>query len=487
MATERAVLPEEAAAQEAFADTAARLQQDAAALLGRACRTGADYADLFFELSTHHRLALRQQVTPHGIGAPVREVVPSFPGGVALRVLRGTESAHLATRNTSPRALHQTAARVADRLRGPAGPRVLPPPPDVTPTVLPADAPEHTTLTEKSVLLEAAAEAAFSLDACVRRVEVDYFDRTRHVLVLTSEGSATTDATMLLGLRVAVTVETSAGLTTAHAVAGGAFGFGYFFTHPPEELAREAVRRALVLAEARPMPPCACPVVFAAGTASLWLHEAVGHLLEGDVALADHAPFQVPPGAQLAPHGITITDDPTLAGGRASMRTDDEATPAHPTPLIQEGRLATHLLDRLTGRVYGRPSTGNGRRQDYRFPPLPRMTNLLLLPGTEDPRALIADVQDGLLVQVAGQGRTVPADNRFELEVREGYRIEGGRIAAPVAGVCVRGYGPDVLRSLAVADDFRLDTARGHCVKGGQIVPVSTGSPTVLVPSLEVA
>ena len=114
------------------------------------------------------------------------------------------------------------------------------------------------------------------------------------------------------------------------------------------------------------------------------------------------------------------------------------------------------------------------------------MTNLLLLGGTTDPANLVADVADGLYVSVVGHGVVRPGQG-FAFDVLEGYRIEHGRLTAPVTGTRLVGVGPEVLGNLVgLGRDVLVDTARGLCQKAGQVVPVSVGMPTVLVRAMEV-
>lgn len=351
---------------------------------------------------------------------------------------------------------------------------------------LPADAPDAIAASEKAALVRAAADAAFSLDARIRRVEVAYHDRVRRIAVATSEGALRAEASMLLGLRVAVTLAGNGDAVTTHAVAGGADSFGHFFAHPPEEVAREAVERACRLAEARPLAAGTMPVVLAGGWGGVWLHEAVGHLLEADVVAAGDSPFAGCLGRPVAAPVITLADDATLGDGRGSYAFDDEGTPSGRTTLIENGVLRGFLTDRRTAREGGLPRTGNARRQDYRHAPLPRMTNLLLLGGNADPADLIADVDDGLYVTVVGHGVVRPGQG-FAFDVLEGYRIEQGRLTAPVTGVRLAGEGPKVLGDIVgIGRDVQIDTARGLCEKAGQVVPVSVGMPTVLIRALEV-
>ena len=458
------------------------LAEETPTLLDRALRTGGWYADLFYEHTTHHRLRLRQQARRAALDPPIQENEHQIVEGVGVRVLGEKNVGFEATDALSPSALVRVADTAAAQL-GPTGAARAAS--SLTASSfhldLPSDAPDTVTASEKAAVLRAAADAAFSLDARIRRVEVAYRDRVRRIAVATSEGALRAMATTTLGLRVEVTLASDEGPVTAYAVTGGTDGFGHFFAHPPEEAAREAVERARRLAEAEPLDAGARPVVLAGGWGGVWLHEAVGHLLEADVAASGGSPFAGCLGRPVAAPAITLIDDATRPGGRGSYRFDDEATPAACTTLIENGVLRGFLTDRRFACQGGLPCTGNARRQDYRHAPLPRMTNLLLRAGTTDPADLIADVADGLYVAVVGQGVVQPGQG-FAFDVLEGYRIERGRLTAPVTGARLVGVGPEVLHDLdGVGRDGQVDTARGLCEKAGQVVPVSVGMPTVLV------
>jgi TldD protein len=69
----------------------------------------------------------------------------------------------------------------------------------------------------------------------------------------------------------------------------------------------------------------------------------------------------------------------------------------------------------------------------------------------------------------------------FTYAVDEGYLIENRRITRPVKGATLTGTGWDVLMGVeAIGNDFELDPGGGRCGKV-QLVPVSTGLPTVRV------
>ena len=465
----------------------ARLTDDAPRLLSRALGSGGRHADLFFEHTTHHRAAWRQEVRRRAIAPPVQEHERRLVEGIGIQVLGDKKVGFAATDDLAAEALGATADAAAAQ-RGRTGP-LRRAQPITTPSIhldVPADAPDAIAASEKTALMQAAADAAFSLDDRVRSVAMAYHDRVRRILVATADGVLRAAASMMLGLRLEVTLATADGPVTAYAVAGGACGFGHFFDHPPENLARAAVERARRRIGAKPTPVGVMPVVLAGGWGGVWLHEAVGHFLEADAVAAGASPFAGCLGRPVAAPTITLVDDATLAGGRGSHRFDDEAAPAARTTLIEAGVLRSVLTDRRTAAALALPRTGSARRQDYRHAPLPRMTNLLLLPGETDPADLIADVADGLYVEVVGHGVAQPGGG-FSFDVLEGYRVERGRLGAPVAGARLVGAGPDVLRAVVgVGRNLQVETARGVCKKAGQVVPVSVGMPTVLVGAMAV-
>lgn len=348
---------------------------------------------------------------------------------------------------------------------------------------LPPDAPEEVSETEKRYLVEAALEAAYSAAPRAAHVEAAYREETRRTWIVNSEGARRGAAVAHVGLRVEVGLED--GLTGV-AVAGGPGGFGHFFRHPPEAVAREAVEAAERRrgAPAR-LPGGVLPVVFAPGWGGVWLHEAVGHLLEADVVLAGRSPYGGRLGDRVAPRDVTLVDDGTVPGGRASAPCDDEGTPAGRTALIEEGVLRAYLTDRRHAALLGARPSGNGRRQDYRHPPLPRMTNLLLEAGTEDAEALLGTVDRGLYVEAIAHGRILPEEDLVLLDAPGAWLIEHGRLAGAVGPVRLKGRASTLLAGVRIGSDARLDGSRGHCAKAGQTVPFSVGAPTVRVDGLE--
>src|SRR5678809_1318765 len=87
-------------------------------------------------------------------------------------------------------------------------------------------------------------------------------------------------------------------------------------------------------------------------------------------------------GERVAAPGVTVVDDGAMLQRRGSLTIDDEGTPTARTVLIEDGILKGYMQDRQNARLMGVAPTGNGRRQSYASPIMPRMTNTYMLGGT---------------------------------------------------------------------------------------------------------
>ena len=135
------------------------------------------------------------------------------------------------------------------------------------------------------------------------------------------------------------------------------------------------------------------------------------------------------------------------------------------------------MTDILSAKKLKTSSTGNGRRESFRYAPLVRMTNTFILEGKSKPEEIIAATRRGLFAKSFDGGVVDTTTGNFTFTVREAYLIENGKLTAPVKRATLIGKGPDALGSIdMVADD--LGFGPGSCGKG-QWVPVTSGQPTL--------
>ncbi|HPS68595.1 MAG TPA: dephospho-CoA kinase [Holophaga sp.] len=327
----------------------------------------------------------------------------------------------------------------------------------------------------------------------VRQVAVGYGDSTQSVWIASAEraGNAweaclSEDHRVQGVLRLNVTAGEGAVLQTGFQALGETRGFELFTDEAVARTAREAVRLALQALDARPAPAGTFPVILSSSAGGTMIHEACGHGLEADLALAGMSAFAGKLGTKVAAEGVTIVDDGTLPHKRGSSACDDEGRPVARVVLIEHGILKGYLQSRKTALKMGTATTGNGRRESYRHLPIPRMRNTFLAPGPEAPEAILKDLDRGLLVKHMGGGQVDTVTGNFVFQVTEGYWVEGGEVKYPVKNATLSGCGPEVLQQLSrIAGDLEHFDI-GTCGKDGQGVPVSDALPTILCPALVV-
>jgi TldD protein len=135
----------------------------------------------------------------------------------------------------------------------------------------------------------------------------------------------------------------------------------------------------------------------------------------------------------------------------------------------------------------GMKPTGNGRRQSFAHSIQPRMTNTYMMSGKQDPKEILESVKSGIFAVNFGGGQVDITSGKFVFSCTEAYRIETGKIGAPVKGATLIGNGPDALTKISmIGNDMKLDPGIGTCGKNGQGVPVGVGQPTIRIEGLTV-
>lgn len=229
------------------------------------------------------------------------------------------------------------------------------------------------------------------------------------------------------------------------------------------------------------------PVVMAAGASGILLHEAMGHAFEADFNRKGQSVFSDRMGKKICPAGINIVDDGTLSGKRGSCNYDDEGVRGQKTYMVTDGVLTSYLHDRISAAYFNVAPTGNGRRESFRYNPIPRMRSTYMENGSDGSlQDLIGSVRKGIFVDQFANGQVKIGEGDFTFYVKSGFLIENGQLTMPVKDINVIGNGPDALADIeAVANDLIIDEGTWTCGKE-QSVAVSCGIPSVLIKSLTV-
>jgi len=341
---------------------------------------------------------------------------------------------------------------------------------------------------KKVKLLEDMNAYARSKDGRVRQVSCSLAGEWQQVEIVRAGGETYRDIRPLVRINVSVVVEQDGRQESGSFGGGGRSGYdSYMASDYWHEAVDEALRQALVNLQSVPAPAGEMTVVLGNGWPGILLHEAIGHGLEGDFNRKKTSAFAGLLGQRVASPGVTVVDDGTIDGRRGSLSIDDEGTPTSRTVLIEDGILKGYMQDRQNARLMGVAPTGNGRRQSYACPVMPRMTNTYMLGGTADPAEIIASVKNGVYATNFGGGQVDITNGKFVFSCTEAYLIENGKVGAPIKGATLIGNGPDALtRVKMIGNDMKLDTGVGTCGKNGQSVPVGVGQPTLRLDGLTI-
>ncbi len=337
------------------------------------------------------------------------------------------------------------------------------------------------TFEAKVRLLQEIDAYARAKDPRVRQVSVSLGATWQVVEIVRADGAVYRDIRPLVRLNVSVVAGDGDRQESGSHGAGGREGFARFIAPDAwRGAADEAVRQALVNLRSVPAPAGEMDVVLGPGWPGVMLHEAVGHGLEGDFNRKKTSAFAGLMGQRVAAPGVTVVDDGTIAARRGSLSIDDEGTPTNKTVLIEDGILVGYMQDRQNARLMNMQPTGNGRRESFAHVPMPRMTNTYMLAGGHAPQEIIASVRDGIYAVNFGGGQVDITSGKYVFQCTEAYRIENGRLGAPLKGAMLIGNGPtDLHRVSMIGNDFALDGGIGTCGKNGQGVPVGVGQPTL--------
>ncbi len=451
---------------------------DVHAVLRRAVRNGAEYADLFIEDSSPLTIVCEDN--------RLEKVLSGREYGAGLRILSGGRTAYAYTNELTTASLLELADAVGAAAARQGAPAVIGPfAVRRGGEGLVRRPPELTAVDAKAQLVLRANRIARSFDPRIRQALVTYREQRQQVVIVNSDGCWCEDDRRYLTALVHVVAEQGGVVQTGYQSVGGLTGLELFESEPLEAAAAEAAQRAVMMLGARKAPAGRMPVVLSSEAGGTMIHEAVGHGLEADLAQSGLSVYSGKLGLQIASPLVTVLDDSTLARRRGSFRFDDEGTDAQKTVLVDRGVLKTYLYDRLTARKDGVRSTGNGRRESYRHRPIPRMTNTMIAPGGAKPADILKETPKGLFVRKMGGGQVNTVNGEFVFEVSEGYLIENGALGEPVRGATLIGNGPSVLMSIdRVGSD--LGFSIGTCGKDGQGAPVADAQPTLRIPEITV-
>lgn len=458
-------------------------QEDLNAILTASLSKGGDYSDLYFELSTLNELSLRDNEVNHaGFHTDY---------GMGVRVLSGEKSGYAYTEVTTLEEMikaAKTAAAIAEYSTPKdnivqSGGHIVASKHNYYPLTLSW---EERTIAEKRPILERLQEKIYSLDKRVDKVMARLVDSQSDILIYTSEGNLCHDSRPLFSIMVSCVMEHEGEREVSSSSRSFRGGFEMISEELLNELANDVVSKTAFLFEANRPKGGEMQVVMGSGSSGILLHEAIGHAFEADFVREGVSIFAGKLGETICSPQISVVDDGTIPNNRGALNFDDEGTPSQKSYMVTNGVLTSYLHDRISAKHFNCHPTGNGRRESFRYPPLPRMRATYMEGGSGSEEDLISSVKRGIYAQNFSNGQVQIGAGDFTFYVKSGYLIENGKLTQPLKEINVIGNGPQALSDIvAVASNSVIDNSSWSCGKG-QYCPVSCGMPSVLVKKLTV-
>ncbi len=448
-----------------------------AKMIKKALSNGGDYADVFIEHQRPVSIVLEDD--------KIEKLTSGIDAGIGVRVIFGDKSAYAYSNDFSEKSLVNLAETVSRAVKEKKEDEItidltrVKPPVSFEVKQNPADI----EMKSKILLVENANRTAKAVSPKIKQVSVIYRDSVQNLCIATSDGTIAEEERIHTLALIQVIAADGDVLQTAYEPVAGLVGFELFEENPFDEIAEKAARKAVALLSAKKAPGGRMPVIISSEAGGTMIHEAIGHGLEADLVQQGLSVFSDKIGQKVASPTITIIDDSTLSGKRGSFAFDDEGVNSQKTVLVENGILKGYMHSRLTSMKEGAVSTGNGRRQSYKYRPIPRMSNTFIAAGNDDPDEILRSVDKGFFVKKMGGGQVNTVTGEFVFEVSEGYLIEKGNIGEPVRGATLIGNGPEILNSIDLVGND-LGFAIGTCGKDAQGVPVSDAMPTIRIPEM---
>jgi TldD protein len=347
------------------------------------------------------------------------------------------------------------------------------PPRGVHPVPASREDPRSLSLEEKTTVLSGIEKAAKIPGIASTRAT--YIERTEEVFYTDSSGYENRFAITRSGFSVLAVAKRNGvaqmGRESLHTIHG-------FNLRHQEHQGVKAGETALALLDAGLAKGGRMRAVLDPELAGVFAHEAVGHASEGDLVKEGSSVLGGRIGERIGPDTLTIADDPSLSEFGFEP-VDAEGCRTARTEMVSRGRVKAYLHTRETLAALGNGMAGHGRAEGGE-PPLVRMSNTFIEAGDATLEEILAECGDGILLVGSRGGQVDPGRGVFQFNAEYGYLVEKGERTRMVRDVSLSGEILSTLHGILLCGKDRV-MHQGFCGKGGQSVPVSDGSPHILL------
>lgn len=344
--------------------------------------------------------------------------------------------------------------------------------------------PRKISLTDKVELFKHYNEILNSFSSKIKNSTCRYLEEIQKIIIANSEGTTIEHGHIDMEARFSATSQKDGIIQVAQESLGSRKGFEEL--ENLDKRIKACAKRSVNQLDLKPPKGGIYTVVIDPILTGLFVHEAFGHLSEGDFVFDNPSMQNIMTfGKKFGKSFLNILDGAKVPDHRGSFSYDDEGTPSQNTYLIKEGILVGRLHSRETAGKLNEKPTGNARCLDYRFPPIVRMTNTWIEPQNNSPEDLISDIKLGIWAGNWLGGQT--NGEMFTFASGEAKMIRDGKLAEPIKDVNLTGNVFQTLQEIdGIANDMYWDES-GGCGKSGQNgLPVGVGGPSIRIKNVVV-
>lgn len=449
-------------------------------VLDECVSTGADFAEIFYEDTTENSISM--------ISGVVEDVSTRHIFGAGIRVLLDYQEVYGFTSDCSLEGLLALASKLKYSYNSDVKKfdyTLIEEDATKTGNVVIARESKNVALGEKIAYLKIVDEVIEGYDKRIIQRIVSISDKTQYVTIANTKGKFIKDIRNQQRISAQVVAKDKDKTQSMGNTIGGNFDIDSYKNKDLKAFAAEVCESCISMLDAPEMVGGVYPVIIHNGFGGVLFHEACGHSLEATSVAKGLSVFTGKKGIKIASDIVTAIDDGTINNEWGSLNCDDEGNPTRCNVLIKNGILNSYMIDDRNARKMKMASTGNSRRQNYRFSPTSRMTNTFIANGNSTFDEIIKATKYGLFAKKMGGGSVNPVTGEFNFSVNEGYMVEDGKITHPVRGATLIGNGSNALFNI---DMIANNCSFGHGVCGSKSgsVPANVGQPTIRIQNMTV-
>lgn len=445
-------------------------------LLVESCKTGADFAELYFEDTRTTSIRVIQD--------KVDEMTSSYVYGCGIRLLRGVEEAYGYTNDTTYEGLLSLIEKLRSSFDFDCCLKTV--------CLIPKKSPEHTTFTSLSFDADQMVDKLKQITSVIKNTDekivqafASYHGWTQEVTICNTKGTYAQDIRYIQRVVAQAVAKDENSMQSGFNSYGGNMEFKTLMSFDFDSFAKKVAESAITMLTAKEMKGGVYDVVIHNAFGGVIFHEACGHSLEATSVAKNLSVFSNKIGEKIASDIVTAIDDGTISNEWGSENFDDEGNPQQKRVLIENGILKSYMIDYKNGKRMNQEPTGSSRRQSYRYSPTSRMSNTYIANGESKFEEIIANTKYGLFAKSMGGGSVDPATGEYNFSVSEGYMIEDGKITYPVRGATLIGNGKDTLLKIDMIAD-NMSFGYGMCGSLSGSIPTCVGQPTIRVKGMTV-